>query len=106
MTDVYIHDAVRTPRGKARPDGGLAKLSPQELVRQQIVALRARGGDAAAAPDALLLGCVTQSGTQGGHIALVAKLHAGLPQETPAHSINNYCASGLSAMSVARRSRP
>lgn len=98
MTDVYIHDAVRTPRGKARPDGGLAKLSPQELVRQQIVALRARSGDAAAVPDALLLGCVTQSGTQGGHIALVAKLHAGLPQETAAHSINNYCASGLSAI--------
>ncbi|MFN4257302.1 MAG: N-6 DNA methylase, partial [Saprospiraceae bacterium] len=53
------------------------------------------------APDALLLGCVTQSGTQGGHIALVAKLHAGLPHETIAHSINNYCASGLSAIGQA-----
>lgn len=101
MTDVYIYDAVRTPRGKARPDGGLAGLSPQELVRQQATALAARCGDIASAPDALLLGCVTQSGAQGGHIAMLAKLHAGLPDTAAAHSINNYCASGLSAIGQA-----
>ncbi|MBU0825771.1 MAG: acetyl-CoA C-acyltransferase [Alphaproteobacteria bacterium] len=99
MADVYLYDAVRTPRGKARPDGGLAGLSPQELVRQQIAALTARCGDFV--PDALLLGCVTQSGAQGGHIAMLAKLHAGLPDTTAAHSINNYCASGLSAIGQA-----
>ncbi len=101
MTDVYIYDAVRTPRGKARPDGGLAGLSPQELVRQQAAALAARCGDIASAPDALLLGCVTQSGAQGGHIAMLAKLHAELPDTAAAHSINNYCASGLSAIGQA-----
>ena len=101
MSEVYLYDAVRTPRGKARPDGGLAKLSPQELVRQQAAALAARCGDVATTPDVLLLGCVTQSGEQGGHIALVSKLHAGLPDQTAAHSINNYCASGLSAIGQA-----
>lgn len=101
MNSVYLYDAVRTPRGKARPDGGLAALTPQELVRQQVAALTARCGDVAATPDALLLGCVTQSGAQGGHIALVSKLHAGLPDATAAHSINNYCASGLSAIGQA-----
>ncbi|MDO9370289.1 MAG: acetyl-CoA C-acyltransferase [Sphingopyxis sp.] len=99
--DVYLYDAVRTPRGKARSDGGLAGLSPQELVRQQAAALANRCGDAARSPDALLLGCVTQSGAQGGHIAMLAKLHAGLPDTTAAHSINNYCASGLSAIGQA-----
>ncbi len=99
MTDVYLYDAVRTPRGKARPDGGLAALSPQELVRQQAAALAARCG--AFEPEALVLGCVTQSGTQGGHIAMLAKLHAGLPDGCAAHSINNYCASGLSAIGAA-----
>ena len=99
--DVYLYDAVRTPRGKARTDGGLAGLSPQELVRQQAAALADRCGDAARSPDALLLGCVTQSGAQGGHIAMLAKLHAGLPDTTVAHSINNYCASGLSAIGQA-----
>lgn len=99
MTDVFLYDAVRTPRGKARPDGGLAQLSPQELVRQQAAALNARCG--AFEPDALLLGCVTQSGAQGGHIAMLAKLHTGLPDACAAHSINNYCASGLSAIGQA-----
>lgn len=101
MAQVYLYDAVRTPRGKARPDGGLAGLSPQELVRQQAAALAARCGDVAAAPDGLLLGCVTQAGAQGGHIALVSKLHAGLPDTASAHSINNYCVSGLSAIGQA-----
>jgi len=101
LADVYLYDAVRTPRGKARPDGGLAGLSPQELVRQQAAALAARCGDVAANPDALLLGCVTQSGAQGGHMAMLAKLHAGLPHATAAQSINNYCASGLSAIGQA-----
>ena len=32
MTQAYIYDAVRTPRGKARAEGGLAKMKPQELV--------------------------------------------------------------------------
>jgi acetyl-CoA C-acetyltransferase len=98
VKDVFLYDAVRTPRGKAKPDGGLAALTPQELVKQQYLALHERCGDAADSPDALLLGCVGQVGDQGGHIALVSKLHAGLPDETAAHSINNYCASGLSAI--------
>jgi acetyl-CoA C-acetyltransferase len=99
LAGVYLYDAVRTPRGKARPDGGLAGLTPQELVRQQAAALTARCGDFV--PDALLLGCVTQSGAQGGHMAMLAKLHAELPDTTATHSINNYCASGLSAIGQA-----
>lgn len=95
---VFLYDAVRTPRGKARPDGGLAHLKPQELVKQQVQALTLRVGEIAAAPQALILGCVGQVGTQGGHIGLLSKFHAGLPDDMTAHSINNYCASGLSAI--------
>lgn len=98
MTDIFLYDAVRTPRGKARPDGGLADLSPQELVRTQIEALKNRVGGATDKAEALLLGCVTQSGAQGAHIALISKLHAGLDDRVAAHTINNYCASGLSAI--------
>jgi len=99
--DAYLIDAVRTPRGKARPEGGLAALSPQELVRQLHAALLQRQGLAAASPDALLLGCVGQVGSQGGHLALVAKLHAGLPDATSALTLNNYCVSGLTAIGQA-----
>lgn len=101
MTDVFLFNAVRTPRGKARPDGGLANLSPQELVRTQIEALKDRSGGATGKAEALLLGCVTQSGVQGAHIALISKLHAGLDDGVAAHTINNYCASGLSAIGQA-----
>lgn len=101
MNAVFIYDAVRTPRGKAKADGGLAHLSPQELVKQQTNALQARLGEIARQPDALVLGCVGQLGTQGGHIALVSKLHSALPDATSAQTINNYCASGLSAIGQA-----
>ncbi len=96
----YIYDAVRTPRGKARPDGGLAALKPQELVSGLIGAIGARAG-APPRPDALIVGAVGQIGAQGGNIALVSKLHAGLPDETAAFAINNYCVSGLTAIGQA-----
>ena len=96
----YIHDAVRTARGKARPDGGLASLKPHELVGGLIDALEARGHPARSA-DALILGCVGQVGAQGANVALVTKLHAGLPDDSPAYSLNNYCVSGLTAIGQA-----
>lgn len=96
----FIHDAVRTPRGKARPDGGLAALKPQQLVSGLVRAMAARGADVSK-PDALILGAVGQIGAQGGHIALVSKFDAQLPDETAALSINNYCVSGLTAISHA-----
>lgn len=98
MRDVFLYDAVRTPRGKAKAEGGLAGLTPPVLVSALVDALRARAGDAAANPGALLLGCVTQAGVQGGHIALVSKFQAQLPDSCGAHTLNNYCASGLSAI--------
>lgn len=101
MAAVYLYDAVRTPRGKARPDGGLANLSPQELVRQQAAALATRCGDVVARPDALIVGCVTQTGAQGGHLAMLAKQHGDLPDTVAVQTINNYCASGLSAIGQA-----
>lgn len=101
MDGVFIHDALRTPRGKAKEGGGLAALSPQELVRQQVDALALRCGAGVRNPDALLLGCVGQIGDQGGHIALISKLHAGLPDRSAAISLNNYCASGLTAIGQA-----
>ena len=96
----YIHDAVRTPRGKARPDGGLAALKPHELVTGLIDAMEARG-HAPRGADALILGCVGQVGAQGANVALVSKLHAGLDDAAFAVALNNYCVSGLTAVGQA-----
>lgn len=97
----YILDAVRTPRAKARPDGGLASMKPHELVGGLIDALDARNDGAARKVDALILGAVGQVGAQGANIALVTKMYAGLPDEAYAWSLNNYCVSGLTAIGQA-----
>jgi acetyl-CoA C-acetyltransferase/acetyl-CoA acyltransferase len=93
----WIHDAVRTPRGKARPDGGLASQQPYELVAALVAALQSRGGSPREV-ESLILGCVGQIGDQGGNIALVSKLHAGIDESASAFTINNYCVSGLTAI--------
>ncbi len=101
---VYIFDAVRTPRGKGRPDGSLASVTPARLVGQLVRALESRvGRDAVAAAEHFTLGCVTQTGVQGGHIALSARIQAGLPDDMACLTINNFCVSGLSALADAAR---
>lgn len=97
----YILDAVRTPRAKARPDGGLASMKPHELVAGLIDAIDARNDGAAHRADALILGAVGQVGAQGANVALVSKMHAGLPDSAFAFSLNNYCVSSLTAIGQA-----
>ncbi|MGA2952282.1 MAG: acetyl-CoA C-acyltransferase [Caulobacteraceae bacterium] len=102
--DVFIFDAVRTPRGKGRRDGSLAAIPPAELVAQLVHALEARvGREAVAAAEHFSLGCVTEVGSQGGHIALTARIRAGLPETLPCLTLNNFCVSGLSAIAQAAR---
>jgi acetyl-CoA acetyltransferase family protein len=102
--DAFIFDAVRTPRGKGRPEGSLAAVQPSELVTQLVRALQARvGREAVAAAEHFSLGCVTEVGAQGGHIALIARIRAGLPETLPCLTLNNFCVSGLSAIAQAAR---
>jgi acetyl-CoA acetyltransferase family protein len=102
MTGVHIYDALRSPRTKGKPGGALASLLPHHLVGQLIDALRARNGTPAVdAAEMLYLSCVGQVGAQGGNLALVSKLEAGLPDECGTQTINNYCVGGISALSSA-----
>ncbi|WP_405234769.1 acetyl-CoA C-acyltransferase [Lentisalinibacter orientalis] len=101
MTDVFIYDAVRTPRGKGREGGGLNGLTPLDLQKTLIGALLERTGLDAGRIDDIILGCVTQVGEQGGNIAKVAALYAGLPASVPGITVNRYCSSGLDACNFA-----
>ncbi len=104
MNDVLLFDALRTPRAKGKPDGALAGVTPYELIRQLADALRRRNGEAAlAGVERIALGCVTQVGPQGGHVALMARSYAGLPDTAVATTLNNYCVSGMSALALAAR---
>lgn len=105
MTESYIYDAVRTPRGKGqaasadKAGGALSTIAPHALVGQLIDALVARNGtETIGGVERLLLGCVGQVRSQGGHIALVSRLASQLPDTVVAKTLNNYCVSGLSAV--------
>jgi acetyl-CoA acyltransferase len=97
MTDaVYIVEAVRTPTG--RRDGGLRDTHPVDLAAHALRAVTARAGIAASDVEDVALGCVSQTGEQGGNIARLASLRAGFPIEVPAFSMNRMCGSSQQAI--------
>ena len=101
MTDVFVIDALRTPRGGARETGALHGVSPMELLGGMLRALQQRTGvDTDQVADGVF-GCVTQTGEQGGNIGKSACLLAGWSPAMSAVTINRYCASGLSAVNWA-----
>ena len=101
MQSALIYDAIRTPRGRARPDGGLADISAFELLKIMYNALEQRTGLDKNRVEDVLLGCVTQMGEQGGNIAKTSLLYAGWPDEIPGMTINRFCSSGLDAVNIA-----
>lgn len=101
MTEAYIYDAVRTPRGKGKPDGSLHEITPIQLATQVLAALRDRNGIDTADVDDVVLGCVAPVGEQGADIARVAVLNADYAETTAGVQINRFCASGLEAVNMA-----
>ncbi len=101
MTDAYILDAVRTPRGRGRPDGSLHSITPVELAAQTLAALRDRSKLDTKLVDDITFGCVTPVGEQGADIARVAALVAGYDESVPGKQLNRFCASGLESVNTA-----
>ena len=101
MSEAYIYDAVRTPRGKNR-GGALHSIKPIDLVTGLIDALRERNPDLDdKAIDDIVLGVVSPVGEQGGDIARAAALVAGLDESVAGVQVNRFCASGLEAVNMA-----
>ena len=101
MTDAFIYDHVRSPRGRGRPDGALHEITPVALASQVLAALRERNSIDTALLDDVLLGCVSPIGEQGANIARIAALQAGYDESVPGQQINRFCASGLEAVNSA-----
>ncbi len=101
MTDAFIYDHVRSPRGKGRADGALHEITPISLASQALAALRDRSGLDTALLDDVVLGCVAPLGEQGANIARTAVLAAGYAETVPGKQINRFCASGLEAVNTA-----
>ncbi len=101
MTEAYIYDAIRTPRGRGRKDGSLHEITPIQLATQQLEAIRDRNDIDTAHIDDVIMGCVAPVGEQGSNVARVAAINAGYAETTAGFQINRFCASGLEAVNLA-----
>ncbi len=100
-SEAYIVDAIRLPRARVKKSGGAyAKHKPVELVASLLHGLAERQSVATNHIESLLLGCSTQSGTQGANIAKIASLYAGWPQTIYGSTISSFCCSGLEAINL------
>lgn len=102
MTEAYIYDAIRTPRGRGKKNGALHGVKPLDLVVGLIEELKVRhpGLDPAVIDD-IVLGVVSPVGDQGADIAKTAALAAGLPDTVAGVQLNRFCGSGLEAVNTA-----
>ncbi|AXQ94174.1 acetyl-CoA C-acetyltransferase [Cereibacter azotoformans] len=101
MTEAYIYDALRTPRGKGRPDGALHEVTALTLSARVLNAVKERNNLDGAAVEDVIWGNATQVGEQGGCLARSAVLLSDLDETIPGLSINRFCASGMEAVNLA-----
>jgi acetyl-CoA C-acetyltransferase len=101
MTDAFIYDHVRTPRGRGKADGALHEVTALNLATQALAAIKDRNALDPAIVDDVVLGCVDPVGEAGGDIARVAAICAGYGNGVPGVQINRFCASGLDAVNFA-----
>ena len=101
MTDAFIYDAIRSPRGKGRPDGALHEVTAVALSAKILNAVKARNGLSGHAVEDVIWGNVTPIGEQGACLARSAVLASELDESIPGLSINRFCASAIEAVNLA-----
>ena len=101
MTECFIYDTVRTPRGKGRKDGALHEVTALELGSQVLRNIRDRNHLDTSQVDDVIFGCVDPVGEQGSNIARIAVLNADYAESVAGVQINRFCASGLEACNMA-----
>ena len=101
MTDAFVFDAIRTPRGKGKRDGSLHEVKPVDLLAGVLKALQQRNQLDTACVDDVVMGVVSPIGEQGAVLPKVAALKAGWDFTASGVQINRFCASGLEAVNMA-----
>jgi acetyl-CoA C-acetyltransferase len=101
VTEAFIYDHVRSPRGRGKADGSLHEVTTLNLATQVLQGLRERNQLDPGLVDDVVLGCVDPVGEAGGDIARVSALCAGYGDGVPGVQINRFCASGLDAVNFA-----
>ncbi len=101
MKDVFIYDAIRSARTRAKPDGGFHELTPPSLLKFLYRALETRNSLDPAIVSEVILGCVTQQGEQAANIAKTSALYAGWPASVAGLTVNRFCSSSIDAVALA-----
>ncbi|WP_438980676.1 acetyl-CoA C-acetyltransferase [Lentibacter sp.] len=101
MTDAFIFDHVRSPRGRGKAGGALNSITPINLAAQVLASLRDRNQLDTSILDDVILGCVAPVGEQGANVGRVAAMYAGYAENVPGQQLNRFCASGLEAVNNA-----
>ena len=98
MTDVFIYDHVRTPRGRGKKDGSLHEVPSVRLAAGMLEAVRERNGLDTGKVDDIIMGCVDPVMDAGAVIPKAAAFEAGYSTKAPGMQISRFCASGLDAV--------
>jgi acetyl-CoA C-acetyltransferase len=102
MRDVFIYEAIRTPRGRGKAGkGALSGVHPQELLAQTLNRMADKAGLDKSLVEDVTIGCVTQVKEQGACIARNAIIAAGWPDDVTGNTVNRFCGSGLQAVNFA-----
>ncbi len=101
MTDAFIYDHLRSPRGRGKVDGSLHEVQTVNLASQVLKGLRERNNLDPELVDDVVMGCVDPIGEAGGDVARISALLAGYGDKVPGIQINRFCASGLDAVNFA-----
>jgi acetyl-CoA C-acetyltransferase len=99
MADVFIYDALRTPRGRGKAGkGGLSMIHPQELLAQTLNTMAERRKLDKNLVQDVSIGCVSQVSEQGACIARTSLIAADWPEDVTGYTVNRFCGSGLEAV--------
>jgi len=102
MSEAYIIDAVRTPRGIGKPGkGALSHLHPQHLAATVLKAIKERNNLDTATVDDIIWSTSTQKGKQGGDLGRMAALAAGYDTKASGTTLDRFCGGGISSVNFA-----
>src|SRR6478736_2776005 len=101
MTEAYVYDHVRTPRGRGKKDGSLHEVPPVRLAAHTLEWIRDRNGLDTKTVDDIIFGCVDPVMEAGSVIPRAAAFEAGYDNRAPGMQISRFCASGLDAVNLA-----
>ncbi len=105
MSEAYIIDACRTPRGIGKQGkGSLAHLHPQHLGSTVLKALQERNGFDTADVDDVVWGTSSQVMEQSGDIGRMSALDAGYDMKASGVTLDRFCGSGITSANIAAAS--